>query len=174
MELLVAVHMNQISCSYLHFHFIGWAISTGDWVWVWTWRPMGYQHELIQRVHWHQSGNNHNSKFVFAYSSMSWWYIIIRLIFLLSICVLFLGCTQTRCSCCRYVPCCSGYCRSILGIPSKTMGYGCWCFGNANYPQDTATSDYAILYPLSTRDSSVPIWLLFLLVDIFNNLFLVK
>lgn len=40
-----------------------------------------------------------------------------------------LGCKKARCSRSGHVPCSSRNCWSILGIPSKALGYGCWCFG---------------------------------------------
>lgn len=34
------------------------------------------------------------------------------------------------------MPCSSWDRRSILGVSTKAMGYGCWCFGNVLFSQN--------------------------------------
>lgn len=48
-------------------------------------------------------------------------------------CFWYLGREKTWCCCSRYVPRGFGYCRSILGVSSEAMGYGCRCFGTFYY-----------------------------------------
>lgn len=51
----------------------------------------------------------------------------------LSFCFYYSGCEAARCCSSWHVPCSSWDSRSLLGVSSKTMGYGSWRFGKFSF-----------------------------------------
>lgn len=131
---------------------LGGAISSSYWVWVWTWWCMGNQHWLIQRIYWCQPGNYDSLQrylsFIISIGLKEQHVVLDFVVYHIgedSLCNVlypsispsfspfYLGCKKARCCSSGYVPRSSWNCWSILGISSKTMGYGCWCSGNVTF-----------------------------------------